>query len=211
MYSAWSIRLSCDQKALIEGGSDGLAGRMFQLLSERRKAATVDHGAGKDLLCKLALFSIWLLPSAPLAEKCAVWQGFSEFLRECEARGWWVPEFAAERGGVAATLGYVHGGLDIPLGVCEPETSARNAAGLDKFSTRYADFCTDPLGEPAPFLLLILDNSKGPTDEIFVFTQGMVFFTRNLDMSAACCPAGKCSSDSPCEKVQGALSKRTTG
>lgn len=211
MFSAWSIRISSDQKALLEAGSDGQAAPIFQDCSQRDKAAVVDHGAGKDMLCKLALYSIWLMPSASLAEKCAVWTGFETFVDECQRRGWWEPSFAAERGGVAAALGYIHGGVDIPEDACEPETAPRNWAALDKFFTRYADFCTDPDGKPAPFCLQLIDNSKGPGDNDFVFCQGLIFFARDLSILAAVCPAGGCSTENPGEKVQGALSNRTRG
>jgi hypothetical protein len=87
----------------------------------------------------------------------------------------------------------------------------RNACALDRFYTHYSDHFSDASGSPAPFMLHICDNSKGAMDKIYCFCNGIDFFINDRDIVMSDSPAGKCSTDSPGEKVVGALSKRTSG
>jgi hypothetical protein len=211
LFSAWSIVLSMDQKALYKANCDKQKGWDIQIMSERARWAVTDKSAGYDTLCSLALFSIWLLPSKELSLEIAARSGLDAFIsRMSTAIGWSCDEYG-ERDGVAAAFGYVAAGKDLDAEDCEPETSARNQGAVDKFCTLFAEYCAGPDGKLVPFILFILDNSKGPADRDFGFCLGLFFFIHNLDVTAAVSPAGKCSYEVPAEKVNGAEARHMRG
>lgn len=211
-FSAWSIVLSIDQKALYKANCDRHKGKEIQIMSERARWAVTDKGAGYDTLCSLALFSIWLLPWRALSVEMAARVGLSAFMAKMvTAFGYDSEEVYGERDGCAAAYGYIAAVKGLNSDECEPESSARNQGAVDKFCTEFHEFCAGPDGMFVPLVLFILDNSKGPADKDFAFCLGLFFFIRNLDVAAAVSPAGKCSYEVPVEKVNGALARRLKG
>lgn len=208
-----SVVVTFDQKQLIKAGSDGNVTKEFQIMTERAASATVDHGMNNDTLCSLALYAMWLMPAVEIGVAIAAWGAdFEGLVAMLESKGVYDrDEFGSERSGVAAALCYIHGGKDISPEICERETAVRNACALDSFYNRYSDHFSDVSGSPAPFMLHICDNSKGAMDRYYCFCLGIDFFTNDRDIIMSVSPAGKCSTDSPGEKVVGALSKRTNG
>ena len=211
VFSAWSIILSMDQKALYKANCDRSKGYDIQVMSERARWAVTDKGAGYDTLCSIALFSIWQLPWKSLSLESAARSGLGSFISCMKMAIGWTDELYGERPGVAAAFGYVAAGKELNAEDCEPETSARNQGAVDKHCTLFAEYCMGPDGLLVPFILFILDNSKGPADKDFGFCLGLFFFIRNLDVCAAVSPAGKCSYEVPAEKVNGAEAKRLRG
>ena len=128
-----------------------------------------DHNMGHDKSCKLALYSIWPMPTAPIEVELAASKGFGNYLKVAQDRGFWNPSLSGSRSGVAAAFGCIHGGDGISPAVCQVESSPRNASFLDKFLTHYEANLVGPDNEISPFVLLILDNSKGPGDTSFLF------------------------------------------
>ena len=211
LFSAWALVLSIDQKALYKANCDKQKGHDIQVMSERVRWAVTDKSASYDTLCSIALFSIWLLPCKSLSLEIAARVGLGAFIEKMKTAIGWTEDNFGERGGCAAAFGYVAAGKDLNPEDCEPETSARNQGAVDKFCTLFAEFCLGPDGKFVPFMLFILDNSKGPADKDFGFCLGLFFFIRNLDVCAAVSPAGKCSYEVPAEKVNGAEARRLRG
>ena len=131
--------------------------------------AASDHNTGHDKSCKLALYSICSMPTAPIEVELAARKGFGNYLKVAQDRGFWNPSLSGSRSGVAAAFGCIHGGDGISPAVCQVESSPRNASFLDKFLTHYEANLVGQDNEIAPFVLLILDNSKGPGDTSFLF------------------------------------------
>jgi hypothetical protein len=211
LFAAHSIILSMDQKALYKANCDRAKGMDLMLMSERSRWSVTDKGAGYDTLCSLALFSIWLLPSKALSLEVAARTGLQTFISRMETAIGWKSEMYGERDGCAAAFGYIAAGKELEAEDCEPEASARNQGAVDKFVTLFAEYCHGPDGLLVPFILFILDNSKGPADRDFGFCLGIFFFIHNLDVAGAVSPAGKCSYEVPAEKVNGAEAKRMRG
>jgi hypothetical protein len=93
--------------------------------------AASDHNMGHDNSCKLALYSIWSMPTAPIEVELAARKGFSNYLKVAQDRGFWNPSLSGSRSGVAAAFGCIHGGDGILPADCQVESSPRNASFLD--------------------------------------------------------------------------------
>ena len=146
-FSANSMILSIDQKALCKAQCDRAKGKDIQIMSERARWGVTNKGAGYDTLCSLALFSIWLLPIKALSTEVAAREGFGDWLDVLkESCGWTEAEYG-ERTGCAAAFGYVAAGKELKPEDCKPETSARNQEAVEKFSTMFLEYC---LGPPKP-------------------------------------------------------------
>jgi len=195
LFSLWSLRLSIDAKSLYKCNCSQGEGRQFQLTSERALWGKPDHDAGNDSLGKLGLFSIWLMGKSP--SFFITTEGLPE--AAAEIPGYDKAECFGERVPFAAAFGHVEDE--------QKETAPRNMHDVDRFLTKFTEYCLDPTGAVAPFILFELDNAHGPADLAFCFCLGLLFFLRELGVAAGVSPAGKCSATCSVEKLNGALSR----
>jgi hypothetical protein len=213
LFPEWSLRLSVDPKALIKAGSDGFAGKSFQYGDDRRIWGAADHNMGLDTLCKICVYSIWLMPWSDLEVEMACRPGLEEFIDGLEELGLYDrnEHHRGGRVGYAAGFGHIHGGDNVPESLKKPEDAGRNANDLDRLESKYPTLFCDPNGDPAPFRMIIPDNAHGSGEKLTVFASGLSFFLLDLDILVIVSNAGKCSTCNPVEQLNGALATRLSG
>jgi hypothetical protein len=202
------VAVTFDQKQFINAGSDCCVTNEFQIRTERAAYVTVDHCMNNDTFCKLILYAMWLMPAVAIGVAIAAWEAdFEGFVKMLESKDVYDRnEFDSECSGVARNLCYIHGGKGILPDVCERETLYVTRARSTVFALTTAIILAIPPAAPRRSYCIFATIQRALWTRFYCFCNGIDIFFNDRDIVISDSPAGKCSTDSPGEKVVGAMS-----